>query len=161
MILCRFRYRPEDVDCKNCTEYRKKRDAPQVCCWLEERAEAGVVTYAVLAFEFYERWMDGPFGERIRKVLSGKRTVTYGAEIAKALLDYGEHFTFNFFELRGAARLLAQGWSLEQVEAYTMENGCDAAPEEALESRSALQAFQNGDPNYLEVPKKEMRLEMR
>lgn len=85
----------------------------------------------------------------------------YGAEIAKALLDYGEHFTFNFFELRGAARLLAQGWSLEQVEAYTMENGCDAAPEEALESRSALQAFQNGDPNYLEVPKKEMRLEMR
>ena len=24
MILCRFRYRPDDVDCKNCTEYRKK-----------------------------------------------------------------------------------------------------------------------------------------
>lgn len=37
MILCRFRYRPEDVDCKNCTEYRKKRDTLRVCPWLEER----------------------------------------------------------------------------------------------------------------------------
>ena len=73
MILCRFRYLPEDVDCKNCTEYRKKRDALRVCPWLEERAEAGMMTYAVLAFEFYERWMDGPFGERIRKVLSRKK----------------------------------------------------------------------------------------
>ena len=85
----------------------------------------------------------------------------HGAEIAKALFDYGEHFTFNFFELRGAARLLAQGWSLEKIEAYTVENGCDAAPEEALESRSALQAFQNGDPNFLEVPETEMGPEMR
>ena len=40
MILCRFRYRPKDVDCKNCTEYRKKRDTLRVCPWLEERAEA-------------------------------------------------------------------------------------------------------------------------
>ena len=94
MILCRFRYRPEDVDCKNCTEYRKKRDAPRVCPWLEERAEAGVVTYAVLAFEFYERWMDGPFGERIRKVLSGKRTVTYYNEGHAARLQvYSTYLT--------------------------------------------------------------------
>ena len=94
MILCRFRYRPEDVDCKNCTEYRKKRDALRVCPWLEERAEAGVVTYAVLAFEFYERWMDGPFGERIRKVLSGKRTVTYYNEGHAARLQvYSTYLT--------------------------------------------------------------------
>ena len=84
----------------------------------------------------------------------------HGAEIAKALFDCGEHFTFNFFELRGAARLLTNGWSLEQVEAYTVENGCDAAPEEAIESRSALRAFQNGDPNFLEVPETEMGPEM-
>lgn len=85
----------------------------------------------------------------------------HGAEIAKALFDYGEHFTFNFFELRGAARLLAQGWPLEQVEAYTVRNGCDAAPEEAIESRSALQAFQSGDPNFIEVPETEIGPEMR
>lgn len=97
MILCRFRYRPEDVDCKNCTEYRKKHDAPQVCPWLEERAEAGVVTYAVLAFEFYERWMDGPFGERIRKVLSGKRTVTYYNEGHAARLQvYSTYLTIHW-----------------------------------------------------------------
>lgn len=84
----------------------------------------------------------------------------HGAEIAKALFDCGEHFTFNFFELRGAAHLLANGWSLEQVEAYTVNNGCDAAPEEAVESRSALQAFQNGNPNFLEVPETEMEPEM-
>jgi len=77
MILCRFRYRPEDVDCKNCTEYRKKRDTLRVCPWLEERAEAGVVTYVVLASEFYKHWMDGLLGNRIRKVLSGKKAVTY------------------------------------------------------------------------------------
>ena len=73
MILCRFRYRPEDVDCKNCTKYHKKRDTRRVCPWLEERAEAGVVTYAVLASEFYKHWMDGLLGNRIREVLSGKR----------------------------------------------------------------------------------------
>ena len=77
MILCRFRYRPEDVDCKNCTEYRKKHDAPQVCPWLEERAEAGMVTYAVLASGFYKHWMDGLLRDRIRKVLSGKEAITY------------------------------------------------------------------------------------
>ena len=84
----------------------------------------------------------------------------HGAEIAKAIFDCGEHFTFNFFELRGAARLLTQGWSLEQVEAYTVENGCDATPEEALESRSALQAFQNGDLNFLEASETEIGPEM-
>ena len=77
MILCRFRYRLEDVDCKNCTEYRKKRDAPQVCPWLEERAEAGVVTYGALASAFYKSWMDGMLGGRIQRVLSGKEAVTY------------------------------------------------------------------------------------
>ena len=84
----------------------------------------------------------------------------YGAEIAGKLFDYGEHFTFNFFELRGAARLLANGWSLEQVEAYTVENGCDTSMEEAAESRSALRAFQNGDVNFLETPAERFEPEM-
>ena len=51
----------------------------------------------------------------------------HGAEIAKAIFDCGEHFTFNFFELRGAAHLLAHGWSMEQVEAYTVEDSCTYA----------------------------------
>lgn len=77
MVLCQFRYRPEDVDCKICTEYRKRHCASQVCPWLEERAEAGVVTYSALASVFYERWIDGMLGKRLRKVLSGKESVAY------------------------------------------------------------------------------------
>lgn len=75
--LRRFRYRPEDVDCKNCKEYRKKRCASQVCSWLEERAEAGVITYSGLAADFYKGWRDGRLGDRLQKVLTEKDAVTY------------------------------------------------------------------------------------
>ena len=34
-----------------------------------------MVTYVVLASEFYKHWMDGLLGDRIRKVLSGKKAV--------------------------------------------------------------------------------------
>lgn len=67
-----------------------------------------------------------------------------GAEVAAALFNYGEHFVWNPFELRGAASLLTKGWPLERIEAYTVENGCDSSVEEFEESRAALEAFQNG-----------------
>ena len=108
MILCRFRYRPEDVDCKNCTEYRKKRDTLQVCPWLEERAEAGVVTYVVLASEFYKHWMDGLLGNRIRKVLSGKKAVTYYNEGHAARLQvYSTYLASHWKRDDGNRRLAA------------------------------------------------------
>ena len=72
MVLCQFRYRPEDVDCKICTEYRKRHCASQVCPWLEERAEAGVVTYSALASVFYERWMDGMLGNGFERYFQEK-----------------------------------------------------------------------------------------
>ena len=50
----------------------------------------------------------------------------HGAEIATQLFNYGEHFTFNYFELCGAARRLADGWTLADIESYTLENVCDA-----------------------------------
>ena len=43
MVLNRFRYKPEDVDCKLCTEYRHRRCIQPSCPWLAERIEAGVV----------------------------------------------------------------------------------------------------------------------
>ena len=108
MILCRFRYRPEDVDCKNCTEYRKKRDTLRVCPWLEERAEAGVVTYVVLASEFYKHWMDGLLGNRIRKVLSGKKAVTYYNEGHAARLQvYSTYLASHWKRDDGNRRLAA------------------------------------------------------
>ena len=69
----------------------------------------------------------------------------YGAEIATQLFNHGEHFTFNYFELRGAARRLADGWALADIEAYTLENGCDATPEEHEEFVETLRAFQKSE----------------
>ena len=47
MYRRRFKYTPESVDCKYCTEYRGKRNrCPLVSCpWIRERIEAGDVTY--------------------------------------------------------------------------------------------------------------------
>lgn len=76
-ILCRFRYRPEDVVCKHCTKYRRGGCIEGVCPWLEERVEAGAVTYTSLVAEFYREWRETELGERIREQLQGKRSIAY------------------------------------------------------------------------------------
>ena len=63
-------------------------------------------------------------------------------EIATQLFNYGTQFTFNYFELRGAASKLVNGWTLENIVKDTVENGCDATPEEHQEFLEALQVFQ-------------------
>ena len=46
MYINTFKYRPEDVSCKLCTEYVKKLGCTALRCpWLAERIEAGVVGY--------------------------------------------------------------------------------------------------------------------
>ena len=66
----------------------------------------------------------------------------HGETVAEKLFNFGEQFTCSPFELRGTARLLAQGWPLEKIRAAIVEDGCDPTPEEAAESRSALSDFQ-------------------
>ena len=68
-----------------------------------------------------------------------------GEEIATQLFNYGDQFTFNYFELRGAASRLVSGWTLEDIAKDAVENGCDATPEEYEEFVDALQAFQVSD----------------
>lgn len=47
MYINTFKYTPEDVDCKLCTEYVKKFGCTACGCpWMAERIEAGVVSYA-------------------------------------------------------------------------------------------------------------------
>ena len=46
MYLNTFRYTPEMVDCKLCTEYKKGCTTQGSCPWLAERIEAGVVGYS-------------------------------------------------------------------------------------------------------------------
>ena len=46
MYINTFQYKPEDVDCKLCTECRKKTGCAACGCpWLAERIEAGAVGY--------------------------------------------------------------------------------------------------------------------
>lgn len=66
----------------------------------------------------------------------------YGVEIATKLFNHGENFTFNPFELRGAARLLNEGWDLKLIQKKTLVDGCDATLQEDDESRRMLKAFQ-------------------
>lgn len=46
MYIRRFKYKPDDVDCRLCTEFRKRRCTQEGCPWITERIEAGVVSYA-------------------------------------------------------------------------------------------------------------------
>ena len=66
-----------------------------------------------------------------------------GESTATSLFNYGEQFVFNYFELRGAAAKLDEGWTLEQIRDYTIENGCDPTDEEYRESAQALQVFRS------------------
>lgn len=65
-----------------------------------------------------------------------------GAEAAVKLFDYAERFTFNPFELRGAATLLCEGWPLDRIADYAVENGCDPTCDEFEESKAVLKAYQ-------------------
>ena len=66
-----------------------------------------------------------------------------GEPTAESLFNYGEQFVFNYFELRGTAAKLTEGWTLEQIRDYTIENDCDPTGEEYRESVQALQAFRD------------------
>lgn len=48
MFLLTFKYRPQDVACQYCTQYKSCRRQQDTCPWLKERLEAGVVSYAEL-----------------------------------------------------------------------------------------------------------------
>ena len=56
MYLNTFQYKPEHIDCKQCTEFvRKKGCTAQVCPWLAERIEAGTVGYREAVIETFPR----------------------------------------------------------------------------------------------------------
>ncbi len=69
----------------------------------------------------------------------------HGEEITTQLFNYGTQFTFNHFELRGAARKLTDGWPLEDVAKYTLENGSSATVEEHEEFTAALRKFRKSE----------------
>lgn len=45
-----------------------------------------------------------------------------GEQTATSLFNYGEHFVFNYFELRGAAALLTDGWALDKIRDFVIKS---------------------------------------
>ena len=68
-----------------------------------------------------------------------------GEQTATSLFNYGEHFVFNYFELRGAAALLTDGWALDKIRDYVIDNDCDPTQEEFEESQNALRDFRKSE----------------
>ena len=48
-----YQYKPEDVDCKYCAEWRHWRCQAAGCPWLAERIEAGKVSYATVILKLF------------------------------------------------------------------------------------------------------------
>lgn len=45
MVLCRFHYKKEDVDCTYCRSYMRHTCQESVCPYIPERLEAGTIGY--------------------------------------------------------------------------------------------------------------------
>ena len=68
-----------------------------------------------------------------------------GEQTATSLFNYGEHFVFNYFELRGAAELLTDGWALDKIRDFVIKSDCDPTQEEYEESQNALRDFRKSE----------------
>ncbi len=68
-----------------------------------------------------------------------------GEQTATSLFNYGEQFVFNYFELRGAAALLTDGWALDKIRDFVIKSDCDPTQEEYEESQNALRDFRKSE----------------
>ena len=53
MVIREFQYTPEDVDCRYCTKFIHNRCRAVKCPWMNERIEAGVVSYQTAVDESF------------------------------------------------------------------------------------------------------------
>lgn len=77
MVLCRFHYKKEDVDCTYCRSYMRHTCQESVCPYIPERLEAGTIGYETLT--------DDP---AIRKQVDDILYDLYGEENPRPLEDY-------------------------------------------------------------------------
>lgn len=61
MFINTFRYTPEDVDCKYCTDYSRHGCTNEGCPWLAERIEAGDVSYTEILVTTFAKCMSSNF----------------------------------------------------------------------------------------------------
>ena len=88
MVLNRFRYKPEDVDCKLCTEYRHRRCTQPSCPWLAERIESGVVCYQPLVLECFRELESHPLMARVRDVIRGEEGIRFEGDRHRERLSF-------------------------------------------------------------------------
>lgn len=48
MILSRFCYKPEDVDCRYCLHYRRRSCQVRTCPYIAERLKSGAIEYRAI-----------------------------------------------------------------------------------------------------------------
>ena len=53
MVIREFQYTPEDVDCRYCVKFIHNRCRAVKCPWMNERIEAGVVSYQTAVDESF------------------------------------------------------------------------------------------------------------
>ena len=66
MVIRNYKYSPEDVDCRYCTESEDGCCKLSSCPWLKERIEAGVVSYHEAVKESFSE--HSPLSKRINIV---------------------------------------------------------------------------------------------
>ena len=64
-----YQYKPEDVDCKYCAEWRHWRCQAAGCPWLAERIEAGTVSYATVILKLFRNVKDADIVRRIGQLV--------------------------------------------------------------------------------------------
>ncbi len=72
MYINTFQYKPENVDCKLCTQYTGKRRGCQAegCPWMAERIENGAVSYEEVVMETFPRFSrDACLDERLHTAI--------------------------------------------------------------------------------------------
>ena len=139
---------------------------------LPQASEAALESYALLAEdpEVEETMGNSTFYDSLYVDLALVKR-DYGETIATGLFNYAESYIFNPFELRGAARLIADGWEIPEIANHLIEHGdegpfCEYTPEEETESEALLWLFQNnkktdfGDLGLPDLPPQEQGMEM-
>lgn len=68
MILIRFCYKPEDVDCRYCLHYRRRSCQVRTCPYIAERLKSGAIEYLDLILEYFGHIPHAGLHKRIQAV---------------------------------------------------------------------------------------------
>ena len=114
-----YQYKPEDVDCKYCAEWRHRRCQAAGCPWLAERIGAGKVSYATVILKLFRNVKDADIVRRFGQLVqsfSGSLWLSAEHEFnTRQLLQsvgYGAWRDPRYFYLFGSNRtLLKRAWN--------------------------------------------------